>query len=1539
MKRILFVALAMMCAVEVWAGLNVGDGKKNASTPSSTARSAGQNSELDRKISVLKSDDFSESLDWLNQLEKELKSHYKEDDFLFTIIYHRKANIYSSEYQYDKSIAERKKIVDILEKKADQDKNIADVLRSIGLEYSAAGNYAESIEFHKKALELYKRLFGDYHIDTASEYNNLASEYSELDKFDEAEKCYERLLDIIQKIDGANSVDVAVTLGNVGVLFNKKGDYAKAIEYWSAALTLLEKSAPNSSFVANCYESLATNYSCVGDYDKATAYSLKALDLAEKSYGADNPETRHFYLSHACNIFEDARINANASELNKALAYYSKALAISLKYKFYDDTFRITCQEYAALLMEFGPGGWAEELALRDISSAEYKKIVDGLVKVINDSLPAEQAKFFYPEYNGAKKINDGARLFYNFALYIRQNVGGVKEDNVIAEIYHCIAVSYARDGDTAKAREFNKKSLEIKKKLFGEFHPECAGIYYDEGYEAYNSGNKKAAVVEWKKVLKSYENSQNHSLTIDRAKDFLFYDCGDKSFTGQTITAALASAEKSRLDSDANKSFIMKKVLPVYYYAVKFSVEQKSAPKVFEYSEQMRSRAFLDQMGIEEALKLKGISDSQKENVRLLLGEINSAKRDLEKQNSIPLADRDARVSAEAARKLSESEKKLSELENEISKKIPKYAQLRNPQVVSAAQAQAWCSSNRAIVEYVLWSDDYSGAGNEKSAKDSYCIILSKTGVKALKLDSAFDYSSCVNALREKIISCADEKTFEKERNELYARICEPIVSNLPKGINELLIVPDGNLAFLPFDILRKSPSGKDFGEFYSIELSPSVSISYLIDKTSKKMGKALAFGGAWYDNRLSEAQHRKMFENAASSVKNNSRKIQMVNIGTENLSASKKDYVESVIAKIGIGGYLASLGANWSNLPGTLQEVQMIKTNVFEDNSIVLRTQDQVTESDVKKLSDSGQLSKYPILHFACHGYFDEYVPEVCSLVFSEVCGKLSKYSSEDGYLTVPEVSVLDLDSDMVCLSACDTGLGEVRSGDGIVGLSRGFMVAGAKNVGVSLWEVDDEATSDFMVRMYKKRKEGLEYADAYRAVKEDFRKDGRWSHPFYWAAFTLYGGGLKSGSMMASSALSNNPKFKKAEENLKLGKAAEEKKDYAKALSCYAFAADVGLPEAQYCLGVLYDYGRGTSKNHELANSWYEKACEQGHIRAAVDLGYNYRNGIGIEKDYDKANELFLSAANQAGDSEAQFYMGVAYDFGYGVQKDDVKACEWYKKSADQDNKYALYNLAKNYEKGLGVSQDYAQALALYERAAAQNYSDAQCSIGYFFDKGYGVEQSDAKAFDWYERAARNGNKVAQFNLGVMYETGRGCAKSISDARNWYKKSADQGYESAKKALARLDGVSASAGGRWLFPLYGCELGKTTVEELARKGKKDPKYKCYEINGQNFWFFGGKVFDSMYITKYGWIPEWKQIGYNPELSYEGWISFLKSVGYTVTIQEAPSVQKGSFAAKISASKSTPIKHELRLNFNYSNKTKTSDSGTLYSLNVDLR
>ncbi|MBR4374523.1 MAG: CHAT domain-containing protein, partial [Treponema sp.] len=92
-------------------------------------------------------------------------------------------------------------------------------------------------------------------------------------------------------------------------------------------------------------------------------------------------------------------------------------------------------------------------------------------------------------------------------------------------------------------------------------------------------------------------------------------------------------------------------------------------------------------------------------------------------------------------------------------------------------------------------------------------------------------------------------------------------------------------------------------------------------------------------------------------------------------------------------------------------------------------------------------------------------------------------------------------------VNLSACQTGLSGLRSGEGFEGLSRAFLQAGASQVGVTLWSVDDEATSAFMVSLYKKTHSGLSYKDAYKKTKDEFKKSEKWSAPYYWAAFVIY------------------------------------------------------------------------------------------------------------------------------------------------------------------------------------------------------------------------------------------------------------------------------------------------------------------------------------------------------------------------------------------------------------------------------------------------
>ena len=142
-------------------------------------------------------------------------------------------------------------------------------------------------------------------------------------------------------------------------------------------------------------------------------------------------------------------------------------------------------------------------------------------------------------------------------------------------------------------------------------------------------------------------------------------------------------------------------------------------------------------------------------------------------------------------------------------------------------------------------------------------------------------------------------------------------------------------------------------------------------------------------------------------------------------------------------------------------------------------------------------------------------------------------------------------------------------------------------------------------------------------------------------------------------------------------------------------------------------------------------------------------------------------------------------------------------------------------------------------------------------------------------------------------------------------------------------------------WLFPLYDCEIGKTTVKEMKKLGKKKWGYDYYTINNQKFWYNKyTKVFDHMYITRNSWIPEWEKLGYSPSLSYNDWITFLKSQGYEVKVVIAPHLEKwqgqDSLSAELRAFRQTPIEHIIELDFSYSGYSKFTDKNTLYSFRI---
>lgn len=718
------------------------------------------------------------------------------------------------------------------------------------------------------------------------------------------------------------------------------------------------------------------------------------------------------------------------------------------------------------------------------------------------------------------KKDYQTAIDYYRKANSISYEIFGY-ETKTMAQAYDSIARIYDICGYREDAESLHKAALNIYIERCGDNSKDVAIEYINLGFHYAGQDDVKQAVENFRKAYAGFKNATNYnqvitSLNLILKDSKLYHYDTDTSFIRDTIALATDTVERARLGMSSIKSDILRKSLPVYYYGVDFEARNGNPAKAFEYAEMLRSRGFLDELGLKRALSLDGVTDNERNQIKELTSQIASARKEIENQNNLELKDRDEKKLTQAGKDLAAAEKSLAKLDDTIGKRVPQYAQLRNPQTVSAKTAQKWCGNDKAILEYVFQNQDVTADGDSESRQPaelkSYCLVITKQNVTAIPLDDSFDYAAAVAKLRESIIpknaraKPTPESVFESERNNLYEKLIEPMLSYI-KGKSRLLIVPDGSLSFLPFDILRKSENEKMLCERYALSLSPSVSVSMITGNSLTKKISMLAFGGAWYDSQLTEEEHRRTF-NESDSRRGKKRGLQTINFDLNIENEAQKSFILQNIQDNGPSEYFRQKNLRWMDLPGTISELNTLKDKVFKGNIYAQHVQESASEQMVKQLSKNGTLSTYPLLHFACHGYFDKSLAAMSSILFSEVSGKLDSTSPEDGYLTIPEVSLLNLDADLVCLSACETGLGEIRLGDGMFGLNRAFMVAGARHVGVTLWSVDDEATAEFMASMYKKvERHGMDYEQAYRRTKAEFQKSEYYSHPYYWAAFMLY------------------------------------------------------------------------------------------------------------------------------------------------------------------------------------------------------------------------------------------------------------------------------------------------------------------------------------------------------------------------------------------------------------------------------------------------
>jgi CHAT domain-containing protein/tetratricopeptide (TPR) repeat protein len=343
--------------------------------------------------------------------------------------------------------------------------------------------------------------------------------------------------------------------------------------------------------------------------------------------------------------------------------------------------------------------------------------------------------------------------------------------------------------------------------------------------------------------------------------------------------------------------------------------------------------------------------------------------------------------------------------------------------------------------------------------------------------------------ALTQPDPSAAGRDARRRLGRDLYDLLFGPIQADL-EGRDELIVVPDGTLCALPFEALIL-PDGRYLVERYHVTYVPSIAVRGLLAArraavsggqlaVRQRVGELLALGGAVYGGRT-----------GAPPPMITPRQLDALRLSSEQAAGNSR----------GAGEIYAALGLDaWEDLPGTRAEVASIGA-LLPSGSIL--TGPDASEARIKQMSRDGTLARFSVIHFATHGIAVPEAPELSALVLSQVPG------DEDGYLTMREIAGLRLNADFVNLSACDTGMGKILAGEGVVGLSEAFLSAGAGSLSVSLWPVSDEGTQKFMTDLYRMVKErGISYARAMTEVKRQFLKKGRFQEPVYWAAFVFYG-----------------------------------------------------------------------------------------------------------------------------------------------------------------------------------------------------------------------------------------------------------------------------------------------------------------------------------------------------------------------------------------------------------------------------------------------
>ena len=952
---------------------------------------------------------------------------------------------------------------------------------------ASAGSLQKAIPIFEKALTLFQSL--NDQTGQARVLSSLGAIYSLLGEKQKELDCLQRAL---PNWEAAGYYYLAgQTLHRIGVIYSIVGEMQKSIDSFAREIPYWRAMA-ESEKEANALNNIAIVYWAIGDNQKALSYYAKTLQIVEATANIQGQAATYTNIGRA---YDDS------GEKQKALEAFNKSLEFS---KLANDllTQSKVLRHIGSLYLSLG----------------EPQKALDKF----SEALPLHELT----------KDNQGKALTLNKIGMVYNFIGDTQE-----------AIKYYEQALTViRAAKFNRGESYILKNI-GEYYSsrreyQRAFDYYNQAIQLFQKtvdplGNAETL----NNVGEVYLQLRDEEKALDYLSKALSINCAIGHKEGEArsrylvaqaergrgnFDESLASIDKAleiienlrgRIDADDFRQSYFGSVQDYYIFKIdllmqldKLAPSKQYAAVAFQTSERARARTLLERL-VEAGVDIRqGVDPALLQRQQSLQQSINA----LASGRQLPGVKGKQRPeqAASVAREIENLTNAYQELKAQIRAASPRYAALTQPQPLTLSDIQQQVlDPDTMLLEYSL--------GDEHS----YLWAVTQSSIASFSLPKRAEVEAAARIVYE-LLTARNRRvggeTFEQRRRRLMRAeaqypeaaaalsrmVLSPAASMLMK--KRLLIVCDGALQYVPFAALP-APSGARQPSADSQNREPADGyLPLIVDHEIVNLPSASALAvlrgeiaGRGQADRAVAVLADPVFDKDDERVTKRT-KTERVATGSATVGKnSRQGDVERAVIDIG----LTDGGGRINRLPFSRREAKAIFSVVPTGKGIMA-----VDFKASRATATSDELRQYRIVHFATHGVLDSKRPELSGVIFSLVD---EQGAAQDGFLRLHDIYNLNLPAELVVLSACQTGLGKEIRGEGLVGLTRGFMYAGAARVVASLWKVDDVATAELMGRFYRgMMRERLRPTAALQAAQAEMWKHWRWRAPYNWAAFVLQG-----------------------------------------------------------------------------------------------------------------------------------------------------------------------------------------------------------------------------------------------------------------------------------------------------------------------------------------------------------------------------------------------------------------------------------------------